>query len=145
MEGLKVVSLTWHRGPPSYVYCTLRDTSVRTHYRVQSLHRTHSLDIAILLKGEITLLLDNGEKVVLKEGDTLLQRGTRHGWKNESATEWTRIMFVLLGVYCSIRLFDTLFLTKPFVQMLSLSKSAVLCCPSTCPGSDMCGEIRRHA
>ncbi|KAH8103463.1 RmlC-like cupin domain-containing protein [Cristinia sonorae] len=61
-------------------------------------HRTHSLDIGVVLKGSLTLELENHETVILKEGDTIVQRGTWHEWRNQS-DGWTRIMFVLLAAH----------------------------------------------
>src|SRR6185369_12475052 len=42
-----------------------------------------SLDFCLVLEGEITLVLDL-EEVRLKAGDVLVQRGTRHAWRNRS-------------------------------------------------------------
>ena len=63
---------------------------------LQPFHRTHSLDYGIVAKGTIVLELDDGKRVTLKEGDTIVQRGTIHAWRNES-TEWARIYFIVLG------------------------------------------------
>ena len=50
--------------------------------RHPSMHRTNSVDYIILLKGEVTCLLDAGE-VHMKPFDVLIQRGTNHGWVNQ--------------------------------------------------------------
>jgi len=47
------------------------------------MQRTASLDFCYVLEGEITLVLDT-EEVNLKEGDTVVQRGTNHAWSNRS-------------------------------------------------------------
>jgi quercetin dioxygenase-like cupin family protein len=47
------------------------------------MHRTESIDYAVVLKGEVTLLLDD-QDVLLKEGDVVIQRGTNHAWSNRS-------------------------------------------------------------
>ncbi len=47
------------------------------------MHRTETIDYAIVLSGEITMLLDEGE-VLLKAGDVLVQCGTNHAWSNRS-------------------------------------------------------------
>ena len=47
------------------------------------MQRTRSLDFCYVLEGEITLVLDT-EEVHLKEGDTVIQRGTSHAWSNRS-------------------------------------------------------------
>lgn len=44
------------------------------------MHRTETLDYAILLKGECDLELDDGKKVRMKPGDICVQRGTMHAW-----------------------------------------------------------------
>ncbi|OCK80380.1 cupin domain-containing protein [Lepidopterella palustris CBS 459.81] len=60
-----------------------------------AMHRTVSLDYGAVLEGEIELLLDSGEKRLMKRGDVAIQRGTMHQWINHSKTEWTRMLFVL--------------------------------------------------
>jgi hypothetical protein len=44
------------------------------------MHRTETLDYAILLKGECDLELDDGKTVHMKPGDICVQRGTMHAW-----------------------------------------------------------------
>jgi len=62
------------------------------------MHRTETVDYAIVLEGEITMLLDDSE-VVLKAGDVLVQRGTNHAWSNRG-TKPARIAFILIdGAY----------------------------------------------
>jgi mannose-6-phosphate isomerase-like protein (cupin superfamily) len=58
------------------------------------MHRTDSVDYAIILQGEITMLLDDSE-VQLKAGDVVVQRGTNHAWSNRG-TETCQIAFVLV-------------------------------------------------
>ncbi|PSN60945.1 hypothetical protein BS50DRAFT_578757 [Corynespora cassiicola Philippines] len=60
-----------------------------------TMHRTVSLDYGAVLEGEVELLLDSGEKRIMKRGDVAIQRGTMHQWINNSSTEWTRMLFVL--------------------------------------------------
>jgi mannose-6-phosphate isomerase-like protein (cupin superfamily) len=47
--------------------------------RSPAMHKTASLDYVVVLRGEVTLLLDNGE-TTLKAGDLVVQRGTNHDW-----------------------------------------------------------------
>ena len=47
------------------------------------MHRTQSIDYAIILSGEIWALMDVGE-TKMKAGDVLVQRGTNHAWSNRS-------------------------------------------------------------
>ena len=62
------------------------------------MHRTETVDYGIVLEGELTLVMDEGETVV-RTGDIVIQRGTNHGWANRSDRN-CRIAFVLIdGVY----------------------------------------------
>jgi quercetin dioxygenase-like cupin family protein len=47
------------------------------------MHHTESIDYALILSGEITMLLDD-EEVLLKAGDVVVQCGTNHAWSNRS-------------------------------------------------------------
>jgi len=62
--------------------------------RHAGMHRTQSIDYAVVISGEITMLLDDSE-VHLKAGDVLVQRGTSHAWVNRGR-ENCRIAFVLI-------------------------------------------------
>jgi quercetin dioxygenase-like cupin family protein len=46
------------------------------------MHRTVTVDYAVVISGEIEMGLDDGVKVLLKAGDVLVQRGTIHDWIN---------------------------------------------------------------
>lgn len=58
------------------------------------MHRTKSIDYAIVISGEIDMLLDDSE-VHLEAGDMLVQQGTNHAWENRGS-EVCRIAFVLI-------------------------------------------------
>ncbi|KAF5689957.1 cupin domain-containing protein [Fusarium circinatum] len=62
---------------------------------ISPMHRTISLDYGVVLEGEIDLILDSGEKRVMKRGDISVQRGTNHAWKNRSEESWARMLYVL--------------------------------------------------
>lgn len=62
--------------------------------RHPGMHRTRSVDYAIVLDGEIDMLVDEDE-VHLKAGDVIVQRGTNHAWANRG-TESCTIAFVLI-------------------------------------------------
>ena len=57
-------------------------------------HRTRSVDYAIVLEGEIDMLLDDTQ-VHLKAGDIMVQQATNHAWVNTSGKS-CRICFVLI-------------------------------------------------
>jgi naringenin degradation protein FdeH len=62
--------------------------------RHATMHRTRSVDYAIVISGEIDMLLDDSE-VRLRAGDVVVQRGTNHAWVNRGK-ETCRIAFVLV-------------------------------------------------
>ena len=51
--------------------------------RHPGMHKTDTVDFALVLSGEIYALMDDGE-TLLHAGDTLVQRGTNHAWSNRS-------------------------------------------------------------
>lgn len=62
------------------------------------MHRTETIDYAIVLSGEIVMLLDEGE-VLLKAGDILVQCGTNHAWVNRSNTPAVVVFVLIDGEY----------------------------------------------
>jgi len=60
------------------------------------MHTTDSVDYGVVISGEITLELDDGATVSLKQGDCVVQNGTRHAWRNSSTTPCV-MAFVLVG------------------------------------------------
>jgi mannose-6-phosphate isomerase-like protein (cupin superfamily) len=46
-----------------------------------SMHFTNSIDYLSILSGEVSMVLQDGE-VLLKQGDCIVQRGTKHGFIN---------------------------------------------------------------
>jgi len=74
----------------------LKEMGVADHggARHPGMHRTPSVDYAVVLEGEIDMLLDDSE-VHLNAGDVLVQQGTNHAWVNRG-TAPCRIAFVLI-------------------------------------------------
>src|SRR5579875_2323768 len=60
------------------------------------MHRSDSIDYAIVLEGAIVMQLDDGLEVTLNRGDTLVQRGTIHNWINRGTVPCV-VAFVLLA------------------------------------------------
>jgi mannose-6-phosphate isomerase-like protein (cupin superfamily) len=58
------------------------------------MHRTQTVDYGVVISGEITLVLDEGE-TLLKVGDVVVQRGTNHAWANHSGKP-CRMLFILV-------------------------------------------------
>jgi len=66
----------------------------KAHQAHPGMHRTRSVDYAIVIEGEIVAILDK-EETVMRAGDILIQRGTNHAWANRSAAP-CRIAFILI-------------------------------------------------
>ena len=73
---------------------TAKSASKGGEVRHAHMHRTRSIDYAIVLSGEIWSVMDVGE-TKLVAGDVLVQRGTNHAWANRSNVPCV-IAFVLL-------------------------------------------------
>ena len=86
--AVRVLSL-----PPDSVAATMSDAQREArHHRIDwaevemmpdnpGMHRTPTLDIGILLSGEVDLVLDSGQVAHLRPGDSVIQRGTMHTWR----------------------------------------------------------------
>jgi hypothetical protein len=70
------------------------DPATQGYLRHANTHRTRSVDYAIVLDGEIDMLLDDTE-VHMKAGDVMVQQGTNHAWVNNSGSP-CRIAFILI-------------------------------------------------
>ena len=70
------------------------DPATQGYQRHAFTHRTRSIDYAIVLEGEIDMLLDDTQ-VHCKAGDIMVQQGTNHAWVNNSGNP-CRICFVLI-------------------------------------------------
>jgi mannose-6-phosphate isomerase-like protein (cupin superfamily) len=60
------------------------------------MHTTDSIDYVLVVTGEVTLELDDGEQTVLRAGDVVVQNGTRHAWRNHGTGPCT-IVGVAIG------------------------------------------------
>jgi mannose-6-phosphate isomerase-like protein (cupin superfamily) len=58
------------------------------------MHRTRTVDYAIIMSGEMDMMLDDAV-VHVKAGDVVIQQATNHAWINRSA-EPCRVIFVLM-------------------------------------------------
>ena len=69
------------------------------HHRIDTskhhaMHKTETIDYIILLKGDVTLILDE-EEIDMKPFDVVVQRGTNHAWVN-NGTEPALLIAVLI-------------------------------------------------
>lgn len=88
------IANTFPRCAPSGAYFGVTD--IPPSYSAP-MHRTLSLDYAVVLSGEIVCVLDGGEEKTIAQGEVIIQRGTNHQWINRSKTEVARILFVMVG------------------------------------------------
>jgi mannose-6-phosphate isomerase-like protein (cupin superfamily) len=60
------------------------------------MHKTPTVDYIVLLSGEISLVLDEGDPVKLKPFDAVVQRSVGHSWLN-TGSEPALLMCVMVG------------------------------------------------
>jgi mannose-6-phosphate isomerase-like protein (cupin superfamily) len=70
------------------------DPETQGYARHANTHPTRSIDYAIVMEGEIDMLMDDTE-VHVKAGDVLVQQGTNHAWVN-NGDKPCRIAFILI-------------------------------------------------
>jgi hypothetical protein len=59
------------------------------------MHTTRTIDCVVLLRGQASLLLDEGDETTVRPLDVAIQRGTNHYWINRGS-EPALLMGVLL-------------------------------------------------
>jgi naringenin degradation protein FdeH len=59
------------------------------------MHRTETVDVGVVLEGETWMVLDDGSETLVRAGDAVVQRGTRHAWENRSDRP-VRMLFVMI-------------------------------------------------
>jgi hypothetical protein len=58
------------------------------------MHTSDTIDFEYVISGEVWLELDDGEEVHLKPGDTVVQNGTRHAWRNKGTEPCQMVVFL---------------------------------------------------
>ena len=58
------------------------------------MHTSDTIDFEVVLEGTVVLELDDGAEVTLHAGDTVVQNGTRHRWKNPGETPARLALFI---------------------------------------------------
>jgi mannose-6-phosphate isomerase-like protein (cupin superfamily) len=58
------------------------------------MHKTNTVDYAVVYDGEMWLELDDRETLHLKRGDVVVQNGTRHAWRNKGNKPVTMLFFL---------------------------------------------------
>lgn len=65
------------------------------HHGTPGMHCTDTVDVITVLSGELCAVMESGERV-LRPGDTFVQRGTWHAWRNRGAVPAT-IVATMIG------------------------------------------------
>jgi hypothetical protein len=60
------------------------------------MHTSDTIDYGVVVRGEMTLELDDGQRVHLRQGDCVVQNGTRHRWRNP-LSEPCLMAFISIG------------------------------------------------
>jgi hypothetical protein len=60
------------------------------------MHTTDTVDLDLVVFGEVYLELDDGSEAQLRTGDCVIQNGTRHAWHNRSSDPCT-MLSILVG------------------------------------------------
>ncbi len=60
------------------------------------MHATPTVDYVVVLAGEVHLVMEGGEETVVRQGDIVIQNGTRHAWRNMSERPAT-LATVMIG------------------------------------------------
>lgn len=58
------------------------------------MHTTDTIDFEYVISGEVWLELDDGKEVRLRAGDTVVQNGTRHAWRNKTSEPCRMVVFI---------------------------------------------------
>jgi len=59
------------------------------------MHTTDTIDFEVILSGEVILELDDGAERLLHAGDTVVQNGTRHRWRNPGGEPCVMAVFMV--------------------------------------------------
>lgn len=59
------------------------------------LHTTATIDLIYVVEGEIWLELDDGKEVHLKAGDSAIQNGVRHAWRNHGDSDCKLVVTIV--------------------------------------------------
>jgi mannose-6-phosphate isomerase-like protein (cupin superfamily) len=81
---------------PNFMMKVVGDSAPKRGVAVTNplMHRTRTVDYAIIMSGEIDMMLDD-KTVHVKAGDVVVQQATNHAWLNHGK-EPCRVIFVLM-------------------------------------------------
>lgn len=59
------------------------------------MHGMTTVDIDTVIQGELYCIFESGEEVLLRQGDSIVNRGTVHGWSNRTNAPTTVVATIL--------------------------------------------------
>lgn len=59
------------------------------------MHTSNTVDVSLIVSGQATLDLGDGDTVVLEVGDCVVQNGTRHAWRNPTPQPCTMAVAIV--------------------------------------------------
>ena len=69
--------------------------AARMDPNIPGMHSSDTIDFVHVISGEIWMTLDDGTEVHLRPGETLVQNGTRHAWRNKGAEPCTFVICLI--------------------------------------------------
>jgi hypothetical protein len=79
----------------------LGDPAVHTDAE-PGMHWTETIDLEVVIRGEVVLELDDGAEKVLRTGDVIVQNGTRHRWLNRTDEPAVFVAFIVGAEHAGI-------------------------------------------
>jgi mannose-6-phosphate isomerase-like protein (cupin superfamily) len=67
------------------------------------MHATDTIDFEVILEGTVVLELDDGAEVTLHSGDSVVQNGTRHRWRNPGPGVARMALFICGAEHSAVR------------------------------------------
>jgi mannose-6-phosphate isomerase-like protein (cupin superfamily) len=65
------------------------------HEQAMGVHFSDTVDVNTILSGELYCVLESGEEILLRPGDTIINRGTKHAWSNRGDKPVTLVATVV--------------------------------------------------
>lgn len=61
------------------------------------MHFTETIDLEMVVEGEVVLSLDSGEEKTIRAGESIVQCGVPHDWENRHPDQWASVLLVFVG------------------------------------------------
>ena len=71
------------------------ELNTRPDAEVVGMHAMDTVDVDTVVSGEIWCVFDSGQETLLRQGDTIINRGTTHAWSNRSDAAATVVATII--------------------------------------------------